>query len=110
MSTGGKPKIPGGKTTNKLIKVNKDDTTTKRLQYLQNRKAQSISGQVDSIANGQTDKVKKHKDKLESTVSSGFSRNDSLKCLNDNITLFKLKSELLEYKTKTEKLQIEINV
>jgi hypothetical protein len=113
--------IPGGKSNNKLIKITKDDTYTKRMQYLQNRKAQSISGQVET-ANGQIgslgslvgnlipDKPRKPKDKLQDTLASGFSRNESLKCLNDGVTIFKLKSELLEYKTKTEKLQMEITV
>jgi hypothetical protein len=104
------------------IKVHRDEAYSKRLQYLQTRKAQSLSGNPDSlgvighIPNGQIcmeknkNLTKKPEMNTLDSTSSGFNRNDSLKCLSDNKTLFKLKSELLEFKTKTEKMQNEINV
>jgi hypothetical protein len=136
-----KQKLPLQNGKNKqfsTIKViSKEENYSKRLQYLQTRKAQSISnhpsinstGDPHSIPNGQSHTTiqvpEKHNNiptvahkslkKTESsnfydTTGNNFNRNDSLKCLNDNKIIFKLKSELLEYKTKTEKLQNEINV
>jgi DNA recombination-dependent growth factor C len=103
--------LPNGHIkTNPIRLMQKEESNNKRHQYLKTRKSQSLADQIDVnfMANGQLNIQNK-------TVSHVIENNNYIKVSDTTKSLaeknlFKLKSELLEYKTKCEKLQNEINV